>query len=244
MTIRAVLFDLDDTLLGNSMQAFMSRYFALLGEHAQRYLAPDQFLRELLAATRAMMENTDTAVTNRQLFWSVFQQRTGLDPAELEPYFDQFYREKFNLMQPETQLRPVAAELVQTCFERGLKVVIATNPMFPTIAIEQRLAWAGVPIEQFPFDLVTTYDNMHATKPHPVYYEEILSHIGCAPAEALMVGDDWKNDIQPTAVLGLFTYWINYPGNPPPDPSCLTAQGTLEDLYDAIQSGWLEQLRG
>ncbi|MEJ2750326.1 MAG: hypothetical protein P8183_20825 [Anaerolineae bacterium] len=93
--IKAVLFDLDDTLLGNDMEKFLPNYFALLGKHAERYLEKERFLQELMAGTQAMIANTDTAVSNRNVFWQTFQQRTGLDPAELEPFFEQFYRSIF-----------------------------------------------------------------------------------------------------------------------------------------------------
>ncbi|NIR25522.1 MAG: HAD family hydrolase, partial [Gammaproteobacteria bacterium] len=88
------------------------------------------------------MTNTDPGESNHSLFWRLFEQRTGLDPAELEPYFAQFYREQFPKLASITQKRPAAASLLKTCFELDLQVVIATNPMFPISAIEERLAWA------------------------------------------------------------------------------------------------------
>ena len=96
---------------------------------------------------------------------------------------------------------------MRAAFARGLAVIIATNPLFPTTAIEQRLAWAGVPVDEYPYALVTTYENMHAAKPQPAYYREILAAIDCPPDRALMVGDDWKNDIAPAAAVGLHTFW-------------------------------------
>lgn len=243
MKIQTILFDLDDTLLGNSMQAFMTHYFGLLGQYAEKYMDQGTFLRELLAATRAVIERKDTAVSNRDLFWSTFQQRTGMNPQELEPYFEQFYVEKFPLLRESTELRPISAKLVQACFDKGLKIVIATNPLFPRSAIEQRLEWAGVPVTQFPYHLVTTYENMNAAKPNPVYYEQILQAVDCAPGAALMVGDDWKNDIEPAAKKGLFTYWVTVDNNPTPlNAVQMTGCGTLETLYDKILSGWLERL--
>ncbi len=78
--------------------------------------------------------------------------------------------------------------------------------MFPRIAVERRLVWGK--LDGLNFDLITTYHNMHATKPHPQYYREILSKLDCPPAEALMVGDDWELDLAPAASLGMHTFWI------------------------------------
>jgi HAD superfamily hydrolase (TIGR01549 family) len=240
--IKAVLFDLDDTLLGNDMDKFLPNYFALLGKHAERYLAKERFLQELMTGTQAMIASEDTAVSNRDVFWQTFQQRTGLDPAEMEPFFEQFYRHVFPQLVATTEKRPFAAPLIQACLEKGLKVVIATNPLFPAIAVVERLAWAGVPVTAFDYDLVTTYENMHTTKPHPAYYREILGKIECAPETAVMIGDDWKNDIIPADSVGMYTYWITTDSQQPPDEVAVNGCGSLADLWQQVQNGWLETL--
>lgn len=240
--IKAVLFDLDDTLLGNDMDKFLPNYFALLGRHAERYLAKDRFLQELMTGTQAMIASTDTAVSNRDVFWQTFQQRTGLDPDEMEPFFEQFYREKFPQLVATTEKRPTAVSLVEACLQKGLKVVIATNPLFPAVAVEERLAWAGVPVTEYAYDLVTTYENMHTCKPHPAYYQEILAEIDCAPETAVMIGDDWKNDIIPASEIGIYTYWIAPDGQQPPPDVAVNGSGSLADLWQQVQTGWLEQL--
>ncbi|MCA9972228.1 MAG: HAD family hydrolase, partial [Anaerolineales bacterium] len=236
------LFDLDNTLLGNDMDSFMPGYFDLLGRYAAPVMARGPFLQALLACTQLTLASVDTAVSNQDTFWQAFEQHTGQRRAELEPFFETFYRTQFPQLAALTQRRPTAAALVQHCFDLGLQVVIATNPLFPRVAIEARLAWAGVPVSAFAYDLVTTYENMHSTKPHPAYYEEILQHLGCRPAEALMVGDDWRNDIVPAAAVGLHTYWLPEPDAPPPDAGLVAACGSLDMLLHGIQNGWLAAL--
>jgi HAD superfamily hydrolase (TIGR01549 family) len=237
--IEAILFDLDDTLLGNNTATFMQGYFSLLREHVQESLDRDLFMQGLLLGTQAMLQDASPGVTNREVFWHTFQQVTGLDPEVLEPFFDDFYLGQFSQLAALTQTRPVAVPLLRSCFEWGLKVVVATNPVFPHTAVEARLAWAGVPVSEFAYDLVTTYHNMHATKPHQGYYREILEKIACSPATTLMVGDDWERDIIPAAALGLYTYWIQSDGQEPADASIASDYGSLIRLYDRLQSGWL-----
>lgn len=240
MSIDAVLFDLDDTLLGNNMDAFLQGYFPLLAAYARQIVEPDTFLPELLAATQAVINSKDRSQTNSDVFWSVFCERNDLIREEVEPFFATFYREEFGRLQSNTTYRPVAAEVVHWCFDRGLKVVIATNPLFPLDAIEQRLSWAGVAVDDFDYDLVTAYENMHSTKPHPAYYREILAAIDVEPERALMVGDNWKNDIVPAAKTGLFTFWITNSDAVATESIDLPdRQGTLEDLSAALQNGWL-----
>jgi len=241
--IEAVLFDLDDTLLSNPMTRFLARYFALLGQYVGRQMDRRLFQEALLTSTQAMIANTNPSILNKDTFWASFQAQTGKIRGDFEPFIAAFYRDEFSRLQPETQRRPAAAALVRACFDMGLKVVIATNPVFPQQAIEQRLAWAGVPVDEYPFSLVTTYDNMHACKPHAAYYQEILTRIACQPEAALMVGDDWRNDITPAASLGLYTYWIATDEATLPDAAVsVSGRGTLDELYHLVKSGWLQQL--
>lgn len=235
--IEAVLFDLDDTLLGNDMDTFVPGYFKLLSAYAAELLPGIEFIQTLLDCTEITIQNIEETRTNYEVFWEAFTARTGLDTAVAEPFFSRFYEEVFPQLQAVTQVRPLARPLVQSCFDAGLKVVIATNPLFPRAAIEQRLAWAGVPVSDFDYALVTTLENMHATKPQVVYYAEILQHIGCAPDKVLMVGDSWENDIAPAAALGIHTFWTPPLASAPLDPALLSGWGDLEALYKRAQHG-------
>jgi FMN phosphatase YigB (HAD superfamily) len=236
--LQAVLFDLDDTLLGNNMDKFVPGYFSILSQYAAVRFPRDQFLQDLLISTQTVIKNTDTATTNWEVFWGSFCARTGHDIVELEPFFEQFYAEKFGQLQAVTEFRPIAPELMDYCFGRELQVVVATNPLFPRTAVEQRLDWAGLPVTKFTYDLVTTMENMHAAKPHAAYYQEILAHLNCPPERALMAGDSWENDIVPAANLGLFTWFIPTEATPEPLDTAvpLTGCGTLEQLYAWLKS--------
>lgn len=237
--INTILFDLDNTLLGNDMDDFLPPYFALCGQFADRHLPRDAFTENLLRASRTMVENTDPARTNSDVFWERFGELTGVDSRTVAAEFDNFYRHEFHQLQGVTRFTPDASALMDFCVELGLQVVIATNPMFPRLAIEARLAWAGVPVSKYPYALVTTMENMHATKPHAAYYREIMDRVGCLPAQTLMVGDDIERDIEPAAKLGFFTYWIQLPGAERPASIMPDGQGTLQDLARRLIDGWL-----
>ena len=77
--------------------------------------------------------------------------------------------------------------------DKGYRVVLATNPLFPSIATESRIRWAG--LEPSEFDLYTTYENTSYCKPNLDYYRDILKRINCRPEECLMVGNDVGEDM-------------------------------------------------
>ena len=137
--LQAVLFDLDNTLLLNDTHRFMKGYLSLLRQHVPSGFDPDIFVQEVLYCTQLMMTNEDTAVSNRDTFLTAFSERINSERAALKAFFDQFYREQFPKLQSLTGINPRTADLIQICFEANLKVVIATNPVYPRQAIEYRL---------------------------------------------------------------------------------------------------------
>jgi FMN phosphatase YigB (HAD superfamily) len=126
--------------------------------------------------------------------------------------------------------------LVEWALDRGLQVVVATNPLFPRVAVEQRLAWAGVPVQEYDYTLVTTYENMHATKSDVAYYREVLGRIDRDADECLMVGDSWKMDIDPAMSVGIYAYWVTEAVRPPRSDAALTGLGTLRQLWRRVSA--------
>ena len=123
----------------------------------------------------------------------------------MPPLFDRYYRERFPALQTLTSPSPAARLAVEAAVAAGLRIAVATNPLFPAAAIEERLRWAGV--ADMPWDLVTTYEHMHSAKPHLSYYEEILQRLGVSAERALMVGNDVGEDLI-AAELGMRTFLV------------------------------------
>ena len=166
----------------------------------------------------------DGRATNEEVFASAFYPLIGRTREEMEPVFTDFYLHAYPRLQQYTQCLPEARQAVQAAFERGLDLVIATNPLFPDLAIRQRLDWAGV--GDFPYRLVTSYENSRACKPNPLYYRQILETIGREPASALVVGNEAGDMV--SAQIGCQTFLV--PGAATPlDPAvpAPTYRGTL-----------------
>jgi FMN phosphatase YigB (HAD superfamily) len=228
--IRAILFDLDDTLLGSSNDDFLPPYFEALARKMAHLIPPERFLPQLIRSTQRAIADTDPNRTNLEVFWEDFLDAVGGDPVELKALLDDFYAHDFPALRRYTQTLPEARRVVQTAFDCGFIVVIATNPLYPRQAIEQRLAWAG--IADFPYALVTTAENMHACKPQLAYYREIAERIAQPPQACLMVGDDLANDIRPAAAVGMRTFWIT---TEPMEDGPADWQGTLLDVERLIR---------
>lgn len=239
--IRAVLFDLDGTLLINDMESFGPHYFKVLLTKF-RHLCPGQlFASALQIATRAMWVNDGSGGTNAEVFWAEFLPRIGREPKELMPLFEEFYAHDFESLRKHTGRDPDAHPLVSLTFERGYQVAIATQPMFPMAANLARLRWAGVGAEEFHYDYVASYETMTACKPHRRFFAELLELLGRAPQECLMVGDSLEADM-PARRLGFKTFWVNRWQTDEPSMPAYDAHGTLRDLIELIETGGIDAL--
>jgi FMN phosphatase YigB (HAD superfamily) len=246
--IKAILLDLDHTLLGNPTDQFVRSYLTLLGEFlGERLGIAPTIARGLVVGVAAVARSDDPRRTNAETFYAAFDPllaQTGIPRKAFDPVVQEFYRDVYPQLQPLTQKRPGARRLVEWLLERSYKVAIATNPIFPCTAIEQRLAWAGVPVDEIELALVTTLENMHYAKPQPAYYEEVLARVGVLADEAIMVGDDWTNDIVPAWQAGLNTFWVCEDCDIDADQPVLPdGCGSLADFACRVQDeNWLETL--
>jgi len=234
--IKTILFDLDGTLLPIDTDAFARQYMRALGAYAGHLVQPAELVKHVWAATGEMVRNTDPGLTNAEVFANAFFTRVGMDRSALMPLFDAFYREQFpSLRSTCSGLPGIARSVVETALARGYEIVLATNPLFPRIAIEERMRW--IEVDDLPWRLVTVYEEMHACKPQPQYYQEVLERIGRAPGECLMVGNDVQED-GAAATLGIDVFFvtdflIDREGrNLPPERS-----GTLTSFRDLLANG-------
>lgn len=193
MTITTVLFDLDGTLLPMDQEQFIKAYFGGIAAHMAPYgFEGEKLLKTIWMSTGTMIQNA-TGKTNEEVFWAHMAMVYGPNIREDEPKFDEFYRVGFPKVRTSCGFTPMAARIIDSCKEKGLRIALATNPFFPATATWQRTQWAG--IDPADFALITTYENSHSCKPNPAYYHEVLEKLGVKAEECLIVGNDVEEDM-------------------------------------------------
>jgi FMN phosphatase YigB (HAD superfamily) len=139
------------------------------------------------------MVNNDGKKTNEQAFWDKLAARYGEKARRDIPIFMSFYENEFDGVKAVCGCNPQAAETVGWLKNRGLRVALATNPIFPAVATLKRMRWAG--FSERDFELYTTYENSSYCKPNPAYYLEVAKRLSVRPEECLMVGNDAEEDL-------------------------------------------------
>ena len=204
-SITTVLFDLDGTLLPMQLEEFTNTYFGLLAKKAAPYgYEAKDLIASVWAGTKAMMKN-DGRRSNCDAFWEKFAEIYGQEALRHRSVFDDFYANEFNGAITATQPTPLAKRVVEGLKDKGITLILATNPVFPLVAVEQRLHWLEIDPKDFAF--ITSYENSRFCKPDPRYYEEILKAVGKTPGECLMVGNDATEDLA-AGQLGIETYLL------------------------------------
>lgn len=193
MAIKAVLFDLDGTLLPMDQDVFVKAYFKGLA----RKLAPlgyesEGLIKAVWGGTGAMIKN-DGSKTNEQAFWDFFSVVYGKKALDDMLYFEEFYKTDFQNLKDICGFNAMAAQTVRRLKEQGIKVALATNPIFPAIATESRMSWAGLSPDDF--EMYTTYENIGVSKPNLEYFRKVAEKIGVKPENCLMVGNDVDDDM-------------------------------------------------
>ena len=205
MKLDAILFDLDGTLLPMDQDVFLKAYFgSLVKKLAPIGYEPEKTVKAIYAGTGAMLGNDGTA-SNETVFWKTFCGILGENAREDEPHFTAFYENEFQRVKDVCGFDARAGMLIKKLKEKGYRLVLATNPLFPAVATLSRIRWAG--LDAADFEWVTTYENAGFCKPNLKYYEEIMDKLGLKSENCLMVGNDVGEDMI-AGKLGMKTFLL------------------------------------
>lgn len=203
--MNTILFDLDGTLLQISNKDFEKYYFNAMAQTMSDLYQPEELMDLIWSCTIEMVQDL-SATTNEESFFNAMLKRVSEEHLNLlKPRFDIFYQTRFDELKKGVQDNQRIRDAVKIAKEKGYRLIIATNPMFPKLAIDKRIEWSGV--NRLDFDYVTSFEKNHYCKPQIHFYEEILNDIQARPIDCLMVGNDAYEDMI-AKNLGLKTYLL------------------------------------
>lgn len=231
-----LLIDLDGTILGLDIDRFLPAYMEEISRYAVGRVTYPHFPQRFATAVQDMLLE-HPGKTNEQAFRDAFFAQ--LRPEDLESsdqMFAGFYRDVFPELRRLTQDIPESRRMVAAAAERGYQLTLATSPVFPIGAIEERLRWAEV--DPAAFRLITSVENCTFAKPDPRYYLEILERLGAKPEEALMIGNDLGDD-GAAAMVGIAFAHVTGRFSRGTTDTRPDWQGSMGELAEAIERGTL-----
>lgn len=208
--LRAVLFDLDDTLINwrqaedGAMGDLARAEFASLG-------VAEAEVRRVYAGV--MEENFRAFRANRQWWYVADRLRLLVQRLAVEDRIAADHlTERFKVCVHERlQLLDGALPALAAARGGGRKVGMLTNGP----ALVQRPKVNAMDLERH-FHFVGISGELGAWKPEPEAFRRALAPLGVAPHEALMVGDSLDFDLEPAKALGMQTAWVNPKGEASP----------------------------
>lgn len=231
---KTILFDLDDTLLRNEVESFLSAYFRALSPHLSHYFPNDDFYHIFTRATQDVLTAKPSSKTLLEIFVESFERNSPIDFAQIAGTLENFYKTDFRQVAGVTEIIPFAKEAVQTAHQKSNSLVLATIPVFPLQAILERVKWADIDIGLFK--LVTHIENMHVSKPNPEYYEEIAEKLQTKPCECLMVGNDHVDDLAAKST-GMHTFLVtDFEKNQEKATYTPDHRGSMQELLHFLQA--------
>lgn len=202
--MKAILFDLDGTLLPMDVDMFMKVYFYEMSKVFSEVCDIKTLSERIMKATEVMVRDTSDK-TNKEVFTEAYSAIVNEDIDVHWALWDEYYENGYKNVKVSTKVSEAMIEAFKTIKEKGYKVILATNPLFPLYAIEQRIEWAG--LDPNDFDYITSMEQNSYCKPQPKYYKQILEHNALLPEECMMVGNDVQEDMM-AGKLGLKTYLV------------------------------------
>lgn len=193
MSIKAILFDLDGTLVPMDQDVFVQDYFKRISKYLVPHgYEPKQLTDIIWKGTAAMIKN-NSGKSNEDIFWDTAASVYGDKIIADKQLFDEFYEQEFDKIKAVCGLNPKARDTVYALKQQGYRVALATNPVFPKRATQWRITWANLQPQDFEF--YTTYENINSCKPNLKYYKEVALRLGIDTGECLMVGNDVDDDM-------------------------------------------------
>ncbi len=197
--ITTVLFDLDGTLIRMDQDEFIRLYFvSILGKLGSLGYDTAIMKEALEGAVVATLRN-DGKLSNEDRFWQVFDEISGGRSSSVRAEIESYYATEFaSVIDATCEAYPRVHEVLETVKRKGLRPILATNPLFPMVATHGRIRLGGMTPEDFEY--ITAYENSSYCKPNPAYFTELLAKLGISPEECVMIGNDTRDDFSALAL--------------------------------------------
>ena len=197
MAIKAILFDLDNTLIDFwKMKQEASRAAVSAMMKVGLEVDKDEAYKEII---RLFMK---LGVESENIFQEFLKSKVGsADEKMLAAAINAYLKTKNNFLKPYPNIKPTLKELKK----RKIKLAIVSDA--PKVNAYQRLL--AMNIEKY-FDFVIGFEDTGKKKKDELPLKMAIEKLELNPKEIMMVGDSIKRDVIPAKKLDLISVFAKY----------------------------------
>ena len=156
--IKNIMFDLDGTLLPVNQDEFVMKVMSVMeAELKKTDIDSTGFLKGMLMGIDTIVKKSDGSCTNEELFWRVFLENSGISQDTASDFFMDFYNGAYLLATEAVNYNTLISDTVTYLKNKGYNMILATSPVFPEIAIMERMKWNDVFPEDFSY--ISSFEN-------------------------------------------------------------------------------------
>jgi phosphoglycolate phosphatase len=223
MTIRAVIFDLDGTLVDSAPDLMLATNH-VLSMHRRRPISMQE--------VRAFVGHGAKALIARG--WAA----TGepIDDKSLDYYHAEFLRYYEKNIAVTSAAFPGAIKLLKRCAAEGIKMGVCTNKVEGlSVRLLQALDLAKY------FDAVVGPDTINIAKPDAAPYLETLKRLGVAAGNSIMIGDS-ETDVSTARAAGvpIIAVSFGYTAKPVGDYGPDFVVSHFDEIWNILKASGLE----
>jgi HAD superfamily hydrolase (TIGR01549 family) len=206
VTIKAIFFDLDDTL-HDHLQPFSAAFKVIFPAYYKSISIEKVY--------KGFREASD-------LLWEIYSQhKINLTELRIQRVIDALenfdinisneqalrFQKRYAWQLKHVELFPEIPELLTLLRNKGYQLGIITNG--PTEHQLKKIEILGLE-KYIPRDLIFISDEVGAAKPNPEIFDVAANTIAFSPRELLYVGDSWTNDVTGPSNAGWQAIWFNH----------------------------------
>jgi putative hydrolase of the HAD superfamily len=231
--LRAVLFDLDDTLHDDTLTYRRAAERVAQEVALERGIDPIALVAAYIGQADRFWQGLSASTFGtplaglRSRMWIAALAALGIEDAVYGERCAQAYN---RFRRDYLELWPGALELLARLRKRGLKLAMITNGFAET----HREKITLLALED-AFDEIFIADEVGMVKPDPRLFRLAAERLGVAPEACAMVGDRFDRDIAGAAAVGMFTVWMNVRGERVPSGG-ITPDAVVADVRDVEQA--------
>lgn len=204
--LKAVLFDLDGTLLPMQELDFIKKYAELLDIKMAKIGLDGTKLGRLIWESMHRIEKNDGSKTNNDVFNETFIDFYGEEASKYKSLLLDYYINEFSGTKMVCTENPLARTIIDFVNNNNLLCILATSPVYPSVATINRMSFIG--LKESDFSLFTHHENCRYGKTNPNYYLDILNKFNLKPNEVLLFGNNTFEDGETSLKCGIKTYLI------------------------------------